>query len=60
MNASGSGECSGATRPPASASSAGASFASALSPMRGIDAWPARPRAVSVKRKTPFSATQTP
>ncbi len=33
------------------------SSCSALSPIRGIDAWPARPSVVSVKRKTPFSAT---
>ena len=32
----------------------------ALSPVLGSEAWPAVPCAVSVKRKTPFSATQTP
>jgi hypothetical protein len=31
-----------------------------LSAMRGIEAWPAVPVVVSVKRKTPFSATHTP
>ena len=40
--------------------SSGASLVSALSPIRGIDACPASPWVVSVKRKTPFSATQTP
>src|SRR5215208_6573385 len=42
------------------ACSSGASFVSALSPIRGIDAWPASPWVVSVKRKTPFSATHPP
>ena len=37
-------------------SSSGAIFSSALSPIFGIDAWPATPSVVSVKRKTPFSA----
>ena len=44
----------------ASAVSTGASFSSALSPVRGSDAWPAAPRAVTLKRKIPFSAQQTP
>jgi hypothetical protein len=37
----------------------GAIFGSALSPIRGIEAWPARPSVVNVKRKTPFSAVHT-
>ncbi len=43
-----------------SARSSGPIRASALSPMRGTEAWPALPAVVSVKRNTPFSATQTP
>ncbi len=43
-----------------SRSSSGAILSSALSPMPGIDAWPATPSVVSVKRKTPFSAQQIP
>ena len=50
--------CSG--RRLASASSSGASLGSALSATLGIEAWPARPRVVSEKRKTPFSAVHTP
>jgi hypothetical protein len=42
------------------ASSTGAIFSSALSEMPGMEAWPAVPSVVTVKRKTPFSATQTP
>ncbi len=42
------------------AASSGAIFSSALSPIFGIDAWPATPSVVRRKRKTPFSATQTP
>jgi hypothetical protein len=34
-------------------------LSSALSPIFGIDAWPATPSAISRKRKTPFSAMQT-
>ena len=55
---SGEGTNEGRARP--SASITGASFTSALSPMRGIDAWPARPRAVTEKRNTPFSPVHTP
>ena len=40
--------------------SSGAIFSSALTPIFGIDAWPATPSVVTRKRKTPFSATQTP
>ena len=40
--------------------SSGAIFTSALSPIFGIDAWPATPSVIRRKRKTPFSATQTP
>jgi hypothetical protein len=42
------------------ACSSGATFRSALSPILGIEAWPAVPSVVRRKRKTPFSATQTP
>jgi len=38
----------------------GASLSSALSPVRGSDAWPAAPWAVTLKRKIPFSAQHTP
>ena len=40
--------------------SSGASLSSALSPILGIEAWPATPSVRRMKRKTPFSATQTP
>ena len=38
----------------------GAIFSSAFSPMPGIEAWPATPSVVTVKRNTPFSAQHTP
>ncbi len=38
----------------------GASFSSALSPSRGLLAWPAAPCVVTRNWWTPFSATQTP
>jgi hypothetical protein len=57
--ASGSGVSSNVGRRSAIAWSRGASLVSALSPIRGMEAWPARPLVASVKRKTPFSATPT-
>jgi hypothetical protein len=44
----------------ASRSSTGPSFSNALSPIRGSDACPAAPRAVTLKRKIPFSPQHTP
>jgi hypothetical protein len=59
MKAIGSGERSSGARRRANDSSSGAIFTSALSPTRGIDACPARPLVVTVKRKTPFSPVPT-
>ena len=42
------------------ARSTGAIFSSAFSPMPGIEAWPATPSVLIVKRNTPFSAQHTP
>ncbi len=53
----GSSDSSSTGRPPRSASRIGAILTSALSPIRGIDACPARPVVRIEKRKTPFSAT---
>ena len=60
MRASDSGERSNAGRRSVIASTIGASFASALSAIFGIEAWPARPLVLSANRNTPFSATSTP
>ncbi len=60
MMATASGACSGTTFAAARSARTGASLTSALSPILGIEACPARPEALTVNRKTPFSPVHTP